>query len=61
MSDRLTVEVEGLQAVEVYNLMGQLVISTSSSVLDFSELNQGIYFVRVKADGRVATQRVVKQ
>ena len=61
VSDRLTVEVEGLQSVEVYNLMGQMVMSTSSSVLDCSELNQGIYFVRVKAENRVATQRVVKQ
>ena len=61
VSDRLTVEVEGLQSVEVYNLMGQCIMTTPSSVLDFSELNQGVYFVRVKADGKTVTKRVVKQ
>lgn len=61
VSDRLTVEVEGLQIVEVYNLMGQCIMSTATPVIDFSELNQGVYFVRVKADGKTVTKRVVKQ
>ena len=59
--DRLTIKVESLEAVEVYNLMGQQVMISTSSVVDMSGLNQGIYFVCIKADGNTITKRVVKQ
>jgi len=58
---RLTVMVENLQSIEVYNLVGQMVMSSMSSVIDFGNLNEGVYFVRVKADGMIVTKRVVKQ
>ncbi len=58
---RLTVMVENLQSIEVYNLVGQMVMSSMSSVIDFGNLNEGVYFVRVKADGMTVTKRVVKQ
>ena len=61
VKDRLIVKAENLQSVEVYNLVGQMVANSTSSVVDFVNLNQGIYFVRVKADGKTVTQRVVKQ
>lgn len=61
VKDRLIVKAENLQSVEVYNLVGQMVANSTSSVVDFGNLNQGIYFVRVKADGKTVTQRVVKQ
>ena len=59
--DRLTVNAENLQSVEVFNLMGQLVMTSTSSVVDMDSLGQGIYFVRVKADGKMITKRIVKQ
>ena len=59
--DRLTVKAENLQSIEVYNLVGQLVLHSTSSVLDFGNLNKGIYFVRVTAEGKTVTKRVVKQ
>lgn len=58
---RLTVMVENLQSIEVYNLVGQMVMSSMSSAIDFGNLNEGVYFVRVKADGMTVTKRVVKQ
>ena len=58
---RLTVMVENLQSIEVYNLVGQMVMSSMSSVIDFGNLNEGVYFVRVTADGMTFTKRVVKQ
>ena len=61
VKDRLTVKAEDLQSVEVYNLVGQLVTTSTSAVIDMSDLNQGIYFVRVLADGKAATKHVVKQ
>ena len=59
--DRLTIKVENLESVEVYNLMGQQVMVSTSSVVDMGNLNQGIYFVCIKADGNTITKRVVKQ
>ena len=61
VKDKLTVNAENLQAVEIFNLVGQLVLTSNSSVIDFDNLNEGVYFVRVKADGMTVTKRVVKQ
>ena len=61
VKDRLTVNAENLQSVEVYNLVGQLVMTSTSSVIDMNDLNEGIYFVRVMAEGKTVTKRVVKQ
>ena len=61
VKDRLTVKAENLQSVEVYDLMGQQVLTTTTSTVDMSGFNQGIYFVRITADSKTVTQRVVKQ
>ena len=61
VTDRLTVKADDLQSIEIYNLVGQLVKRSTSSVIDFGNLNEGVYFVRVKADGNTVTKRVVKQ
>ena len=61
VKDRLTVKADDLQLVEVYNLVGQLVMTSPSSVIDMGGLNKGIYFVRVMADGKTITKRIVKQ
>jgi hypothetical protein len=61
VKDCLTVNVENLQSVEVYNLMGQQVMAATTPIIDFGSLNQGIYFVRVKAGGKTVTERIVKQ
>lgn len=59
--DRLMVKAANLQSIEVYNLVGQQVLVSTSDVVDMGVLNQGIYFVRVNADGKTVTNRVVKQ
>ena len=61
VKDQMTVNAENLQSVEVYNLVGQLVMTSSSSVINMNDLNEGIYFVRVMAEGKTVTKRVVKQ
>ena len=58
---RLMVKTENMQSVEVYNLVGQLVATTTMETVDMSNLDAGIYFVRITADGKTVTQRVVKQ
>lgn len=61
VKDQLTVKAENLQSVEVYNLVGQQVMVATASVIDMSGLNEGIYFVRVTAEGKTVTKRIVKQ
>ena len=61
VKDRLMVKAENLQSVEIYNLVGQQVMVSTSDIVDMGALNQGIYFVRVNADGKTVTKRVVKQ
>ena len=61
VKDQLFVKVEGLQWVEVFNLVGQQVMVSKDAVVDMSMLTEGIYFVRVISDGKMITKRVVKQ
>ena len=61
VKDQLYVKAEGLRSVEVFNLVGQRVLETEASTIDMGSLNQGIYFVRVTAEGGTAAKRIVKQ
>ncbi len=61
VKDQLFVKAEGLQSVEVFNLVGQKVMATESSTIDMGDLNQGLYFVRITAECGVITKRIVKQ
>ncbi len=61
VKDRLMVKAENLQSVEIYNLVGQQVMVSTFDIVDMGALNQGIYFVRINADGKTITKRVVKQ
>ena len=61
VKDRLIIEADGFESVEVYNLVGQQVMASTTAVVDMGEMNQGIYFVRVVADGKTITKRIVKQ
>ena len=49
------------QRVEIFNLTGQMVISSTATEINMSELESGMYFVRVTADDRVVTRCIVKQ
>ena len=59
--DKLCIKGENIQSVEVYNLVGQQVVVSSETVLDLSDLTEGIYFVRVVCESGMATKRIVKQ
>ena len=52
--------------IEVINFLGQTVISqtnmdSNETTLNISNLNSGIYFVRIKADNGISVQKFVKQ
>ncbi len=61
VKDRLTIKVENFQSAEVFNVVGQQVLISTEAVVDMSGLQQGIYFIRVAADGKSVVKRIVKQ
>ena len=61
VKDRLTIKVENFQSVEVFNVVGQQVLTSNEAVVDMSGLQQGIYFIRVAAGGKIVVKRIVKQ
>ena len=61
VKDRLTIQAESLQSVEVYNLVGQKVMHSTETVIDLSGLTEGVYFVRIETSDKMVTKRIVKQ
>lgn len=61
VKDCFTIMVENFQSVEVFNVVGQQVLTSTEAVVDMSGLQQGIYFIRVAADGKSVVKRIVKQ
>lgn len=58
----LYIEVEGLQKVEVIDAVGRVVMSQNNgNVINMSNLANGIYTVRVMANGNTAVKKVVKK
>jgi hypothetical protein len=53
--------ITNLKEVLVYNTLGQLIITTESEVIDFSNLKEGIYFIKVKTiDGNILSKKIIK-
>lgn len=57
----LFIEVEGLQKVEVIDAVGRVVMTETNSTINMSNLANGIYTVRVTANGNTAVKKVVKK
>lgn len=58
------IKIEGVEVaqVEVYNTLGQSVLTTNQQVVDVSVLSEGIYFVRiVDGNGAVSTAKFLKK
>src|SRR5690606_3207610 len=53
---------ETVQSYEVYNLLGQRLLSGNSEVINLQDLSKGTYIVKVKTQsGEVMTSKVIKQ
>lgn len=60
-SGNLYVEVEGLQKVEIIDAVGRVVLSQNNGTVNMSNLANGIYTVRVSANGTTSVKKVVKK
>ena len=57
----VNIEAEGLKNVEVLDMAGRVVMTSSKNILDISNLTNGVYMVRVNTIAGTATQKVVKK
>ncbi len=56
------IEAQDLQSYEVYNLLGQRLLSGTSEVINLQDLSKGTYIVKVTTQsGEVMTSKVIKQ
>lgn len=61
LKDKLFVHVENLQKVEMFNQMGQLLLSSQEAETDVQTLAAGVYLVRIVCEDKMFTKRIVKQ
>lgn len=57
--DKLFVNAENVQHVDIYSITGQMVMSATESEINVSDLEAGMYFVRVKCGESIYTERVI--
>jgi len=62
-TENFTVQSFGLENIEVFDAIGNLVLSETASgnsiTVNSSTLNSGIYFVKARANGIISTSRIV--
>ena len=65
VKDILHIGCDNMQQYEVYSLDGKLIRSSqtngSEDVIDFSNLESGVYMVRITSNTGVMTRRVIKE
>lgn len=62
VSDYLVIQSQlKLDAIEVYTIMGKQLVKTKENKVDFSDFSSGVYVVRILADDKVLTKRIMKQ
>lgn len=57
----LNVLTEGLQEVSILDVNGRNIMTTHNSVIDMTDLTNGVYFVRVITANGISTQKIVKK
>lgn len=58
-TDRLYVNAENMQRVEIYDMTGRNVLSTTTSVIDLFGIEAGVYFVIVRTENAAKTTKLV--
>ena len=57
--DKLFVNAENIKNIDLYNISGQLVISSTENEINVSDLNPGMYFIRINCGDDVYTECVI--
>jgi len=56
---KVTIQSDNIQKVEVYNISGKLIKSTTSNVINIDEQAKGVYFVKLIGESGVSTQKII--
>jgi hypothetical protein len=55
----IRINAENIESVQIFNAVGQMVMSTTEDEINVSDLDAGIYFIRVNCGDNVYTERVI--
>ena len=58
-TDRLFVNAENVKSVEIYDILGHMVLTTTESAIDLRNMEAGIYFVTVRSENAAKTIKLV--
>jgi hypothetical protein len=64
VSNSLTIDSEGLLIgdVSILDMQGRMVKTvTTSNIIDVSQLNSGLYFLKIASEGAVITTKFIKK
>jgi len=65
VNDILYVKYDNMQQYDVYSVDGRLIKSLQTNndeeVIDFSDLESGIYMIRITSNKGVVTRRIIKE
>ena len=50
-----------LKHIEVYNILGQVVVTTKQTTIQTENLQSGIYLIQIKTDKGILTKKVIKK
>ncbi|MGH1383262.1 aryl-sulfate sulfotransferase [Kordia sp.] len=50
-----------IDKIEIYSMLGQLIHSTQKNNIDLSEQNSGIYILKVYANDKISTSKIIKE
>ncbi|MFC2128134.1 T9SS type A sorting domain-containing protein [Bacteroidota bacterium] len=59
--NNITIEVDNFENAFIYNLTGQVVLQSRSKSIDVSNLTNGLYIIRVIANGASLSSKVIKE
>ena len=52
---------KNLNNIKIYNSIGQLVIETKGTKIDFTNLSKGIYILQLHTDNDILTKKIMKE
>ena len=61
-SDYITIQsAKDVDNIEIYDLLGKFVLSSSKKHIDVKDLSSGAYLVKVKIDNKTTTKKIIKE
>lgn len=57
--DKLFVNAENVQHIDIYGVTGQMVMSSTETEINVSDMEEGMYFVRIICGENIYTERVI--